>query len=98
VCWEQTPPELRTNASGSGLWPTPTASMGKRGWPVAATYDPNRNSRAVYERVRLEMGLFGPYPRPTILEWLMGWPVGWSALEPLEMGKFRQWLTLHGRP
>ena len=33
---------------------------------------------------------------PTWVEWLMGWPLGWTALEPLEMDKFREWLEQHG--
>jgi hypothetical protein len=30
-------------------------------------------------------------------EWMMGWPIGWSALEPLATDKFRQWLSSHGK-
>lgn len=33
---------------------------------------------------------------PTWVEWLMGWPLGWTSLEPLGMDKFRQWLGMHG--
>lgn len=33
---------------------------------------------------------------PEFLEWFMGWPIGWTGLEPLEMGKFREWLQSHG--
>lgn len=33
---------------------------------------------------------------PVIHEWLMGWPIGWSELKPLEMGKFLSWLLQHG--
>jgi len=33
---------------------------------------------------------------PTWVEWLMGWPVGWTALERLEMGRFRRWWSAHG--
>ena len=33
---------------------------------------------------------------PDWVEWLMGWPVGWTALEPLAMDKFREWLEKHG--
>ena len=33
---------------------------------------------------------------PTWVEWLMGWPLGWTALEPLEMDKFQQWCEQHG--
>lgn len=31
-------------------------------------------------------------------EWMMGWPMGWSALTPLGMDKFQQWLDSHGEP
>jgi len=33
---------------------------------------------------------------PAWVEWLMGWPLGWTDLQPLEMAKFRQWCALHG--
>ena len=33
---------------------------------------------------------------PTWVEWLMGWPLGWTDLKPLEMDKFRQWQEKHG--
>lgn len=29
---------------------------------------------------------------PEFVEWLMGWPIGWTASRPLETGKFRLWL------
>lgn len=35
--------------------------------------------------------LGGP-PNPAWLEWFMGWPVGWTALEPLETGRLASWL------
>lgn len=28
---------------------------------------------------------------PDWVEWLMGWPIGWTDLKPLETDKFRQW-------
>jgi len=34
---------------------------------------------------------------PPWVEWLMGWPVGWTDLQPLAMDKFQQWLDSHGR-
>lgn len=34
---------------------------------------------------------------PAWVEWLMGWPIGWTDLKPLEMGKFQEWLRQHGR-
>jgi len=33
---------------------------------------------------------------PTWVEWLMGWPIGWTDLKPLEMVKCQQWLQQHG--
>lgn len=33
---------------------------------------------------------------PPWVEWLMGWPVGWTDLKPLGMDKFQQWLNSHG--
>jgi hypothetical protein len=41
------------------------------------------------------------YPRQRnaeFWEWLMGWPIGASALNPLETAKFQQWLNSHGKP
>ncbi len=32
---------------------------------------------------------------PTWVEWLMGWPLGWTDLKPLEMDKFQQWQQQH---
>lgn len=34
---------------------------------------------------------------PNWVEWLMGFPIGWTDLEPLAMDKFQQWLKKHGR-
>ena len=33
---------------------------------------------------------------PTWVEWLMGWPLGWTDLKPLETDKFQQWQHSHG--
>jgi hypothetical protein len=32
---------------------------------------------------------------PRWVEWLMGWPVGWTALNALETAKCREWLQQH---
>jgi hypothetical protein len=34
---------------------------------------------------------------PTWVEWLMGWPLGWTDCAPLAMDKFRQWCASHGK-
>lgn len=33
---------------------------------------------------------------PTWVEWLMGWPLGWTDLKPLAMDRFRSWRQQHG--
>jgi hypothetical protein len=32
---------------------------------------------------------------PEWVEWLMGWPIGHTALKPLETAKYREWLQQH---
>jgi hypothetical protein len=32
---------------------------------------------------------------PEFVEWVMGWPAGWTALEPLATDKFQGWLQQH---
>ncbi len=34
---------------------------------------------------------------PDWVEWLMGWPIGWTDLQPLETHKYQQWLRSHGK-
>jgi hypothetical protein len=33
---------------------------------------------------------------PEWLEWFMGWPMGWTELEPLATDKFQSWQQAHG--
>ena len=33
---------------------------------------------------------------PEWVEWLLGWPIGWTALEPLATDRYQRWLRLHG--
>lgn len=77
-------------------YPTPTVAMCKGSSPGALT---RRNGRSrVNDRLdyRIEgAGLAGRL-NPTWVEWLMGWPIGWTALEPLEMDRFREWSKQHG--
>ena len=68
-------------------WATPTAHNAKEGaYPAEYTRKtPSLASQAG-----------GPL-NPTWVEWLMGWPLGWTDLRPLETGKFQLWLDSHGR-
>lgn len=35
---------------------------------------------------------------PDWVEWLMGWPIGWTDLKPLAMDRFAKWPHSHGIP
>jgi len=148
-CWELPMSEPRTSATGSGLWPTPTASLGTNGgrvtpakareggtliealsarttWPTP-TVCGNHNrkgasptsgdglatavkkwptptavtntggaalckwggsgSREMLKKIVTPEELNGAL-NPTWVEWLMGWPLGWTDLEPLATDKY----------
>ena len=34
---------------------------------------------------------------PTWVEWLMGWPLGWTGLDALATGRFQRWRDSHGK-
>jgi len=76
------------------FWPTPVASMAKGSSPKALT----RKSGADRSNDRLDhavMALHCGQPNPAWVEWLMGWPSGWTDLKPLEMARFHEWQQQH---
>lgn len=96
--------EHPTFVSGSGYWPTPTKTaiaIPKGKDPYTYWQQRRANFKAGTSKfnpgLKLEV-VCGGIPNPVLVEWLMGWPLGWTALRPLEMGKFRRWLDLHGMP
>jgi hypothetical protein len=67
-------------------WPTPTAHLAKE---TNAPSEHTRNTPTLTAQV-------GGKLNPQWVAWLMGWPVGWTDLEPLAMDKYRQWYASHG--
>jgi hypothetical protein len=67
-------------------WPTPTAHNAKE---TNAPSEALRNEPTLASRV-------GGQLNPTWVEWLMGWPLGWTDLKRLETDKFQAWLQQHG--
>ena len=64
---------------------------------TARLYGTNRGGaagRVGPERPSLEK-LVGGINLP-LREWIMGWPIGWTALEPLGTDRFQRWLRSHG--
>lgn len=75
------------------LWPTPTAGNSKSGGYLAEWG--GSRSREKMASMAPESDMFGPL-NPEWVEWLMGWPIGWTDLRPLEMDRFREWQQQHG--
>ena len=72
-------------------WPTPrTKGMcgGSGAWDLL-------NKNTTIEEARQMGAGNGGKLNPTWVEWLMGWPLGWTDLKPLEMGKFQEWQQQH---
>ena len=74
---------LTTYGNGVGYLHTPTATAN-----YAAP------SMQKWPTCRAFVRVFGT-PTPRNAEWLMGWPIGWTALEPLATDRFRAWLRRH---
>ena len=78
------------------VWPTPTVAMAKGSSGGALT----RKTGKSRENDRLDYAVEGDAKNgrlnPTWVEWLMGWPLGWTELQPLETGRFREWSQQHG--
>ena len=92
-----------TKSSGDGL----ATAVNQRTYPTATAYkgwSPKHNradtdDRLDYtiEREAYSHGQQTPPMRlnPDWCEWLMGWPIGHTALKPLETGRYREWLQQH---
>jgi len=88
-------------------WPTPTTPRPHDNEKTAGKYIPSQKQKDLTWAVehyptpaardyRSPNSVIGGQLNPDWVEWLMGWPIGWSALEPLGMDKFHEWLRLHG--
>lgn len=85
-CWELPKLERNTKENESGLLPTPTKHNSKEG---AHPSEYNRNTPTLATHA-------GGKINPEWTEWLMGWPIKWTDLQPSETDKFRQWQHSHG--
>ncbi len=84
------------------MFPTPTTRDYKGGYKTESLTRKDGKSRAmdllpnaVLDGKGVETSTGGQL-NPTWVEWLMGWPLGWTDLKPLETDKYQQWLQLHG--
>ena len=80
--------------------PTLTANDCKPAGRVEVMEYRQENRRTTVQRLRAAMTEpedLGGTLNPDWCEWFMGWPIGWTASEPLATDRFQQWLLGHGR-
>lgn len=83
------------DASESSLLPTIGANE-YRG-TSAVRYKGSTDFRGAKMAEGIRTGPNDPaYLNPLFADWAMGFPMGWSALEPLGTVKYQQWLDAHG--
>jgi hypothetical protein len=90
--------ERRIAEIDGGLWPTPAARdyRSQHADNSESFMERQNHPRGVNLVEELQrQGIRGQL-NPTWVEWLMGWPIGWTDLKPLEMDKYRKWLEQHG--
>jgi DNA (cytosine-5)-methyltransferase 1 len=81
--------------SGDGL------ATAVKNWPTPTCHD--RKGKSGAKRGKGATGgpcltmVVGGTLSPMWVEWLMGWPVGWTDCDVLGMDKFRQWFDSHGK-
>jgi len=114
-----------TDATASGLWPTPTANQqlaasipallneakrlhpkgqwslgtqvaadhvyGHRMWPTPDASPHKYRLQGDSQQSRSLNGIHGGKLNPTWVEWLMGFPLGWTDLKPSEMPSSRKY-------
>lgn len=96
---------------GEEQWPTPRATDGSHGGRVTPRKSKNGGNLieavsmnmfptpTANRRDGLQshgVNVIGGQLNPEWVEWLMGWPIGWTDLKPLGMDKFQQWRRSHG--
>ena len=93
--------EATTNGNGCGLLPTPLATDGRSFYKVTQ----KTALRIMDKKKQLHWMHYGVvwhdlkkgWANPQFSEMMMGWPIGWTDLKPLEMDKFQQWLAQFGK-
>lgn len=76
------------------MWPTPR----NRDWKDTGTVPPSRMEDPGKDTLGQRMARTEPGGKlnPEWVEWLMGWPISWTACEPLATDKWRLWCRSFG--
>jgi len=76
------------------MWRTPDTGAGGTSGLLKKGITHRENGQPIQVRLADQVG--GKL-NPTWVEWLMGWPLGWTDLNPLETDKYQRWLDAHGK-
>jgi hypothetical protein len=90
-CWELSMPALPIKGIESGSLATPSGTSNHGKNHVCGRLDEWGPGSNPFRGKPL-----GKVSCPSFEEYLLGWPIGWTELTPLETAKFRQWLRSHG--
>ena len=86
---------IERGGTKSNTYPTPKTNGFCGGSGAAAKV--RENEDLTDEEKRSMLAGNGGQLNPDWVEWLMGWPIGWTDLKPLATDKFQQWLDSHGK-
>jgi DNA (cytosine-5)-methyltransferase 1 len=91
--------DVRKAQGKVAMWPTPVKSDSQARRPSKGWKGDSDLPSVVWQ---VDGGIENPEKPPAQLnadwvEWLMGWPLGWTDLKPLEMDKYHSWLQQHGK-
>jgi hypothetical protein len=89
--------EHDTSVKGSGCLPTITKSNAQNGLGISNNLDNLRMNLDSTKSALMITGIVGWRWPIRFLEAMMGWPIGWTLLAPLETDRFQQWLSSHGK-
>lgn len=84
-----------TSVTAPGSLPTPLKSWGRRGPGLSNNLNNLRCSLGVTQESLAIVEAVGWRWPASFIEWMMGWPLQWSALKPLETGRFQSWQQQH---
>jgi len=71
-------------------WPTARSAIGM-GMKLTENMADLRHKKYLETEVAHEQGGCGGQLNPDWVEWLMGWPIGWSSLEPIDLLFWLDW-------
>ena len=91
-CWELTMSAHPIEGSESGLWPTPQR-VDYKGTSRESVFQQRAAQYEVWSMGGRDYSTI--YPNPMAYEAIMGWPIQWTELKPLETDKFQSWLQAH---